>query len=102
MRTFWKALSIAIFATCFVSFLISFSMYWWPNIPSSPRPDQGRIYALNDHGHYTYMSRQEYVLQRFPFWLYLFCIPALAAIQHFVDPFGEKQRPRPLRPPRPW
>jgi len=101
MRTFWKILSIVLLATCFVSFLLDFSMYWWPDIPSSPRPTEGRIYPLNNHAHYTYMNRPEYVLDRTISWVWPALLVGFAAIQHFVDPFEMKRRLRPLRRPRP-
>src|SRR4051794_719099 len=101
MRTFWKTLLIVFVATYALFFLVGLSMFWW-QMPSSPHPAQGRIYALNNHGHVTYMNRKEYDLQTASFWLALFLIPAISAIQHFVDPFDERKKLRPLRPPRPW
>jgi hypothetical protein len=99
MRTFWKVLSVALFASCMVFHLISFSMYWWPNIPSSPQPAEGRIYPLNNHGHYTYMNRSEYLLEQIPFWIYPLFLAAFAAIQYFADPFDELRRRRLYRWP---
>jgi hypothetical protein len=60
MRTFWKILATVLFVTTFASSLIDVSMFWWPDMPSSPRPSEGRVYQLNNHGHYTYMNRREY------------------------------------------
>jgi hypothetical protein len=94
MQTFWKVLSIAIFATCLASGLVDISMFWWPDIPSTPKPAEGRIYPLNNHAHYTYMNRSEYLLDEtikmmFPLLLIIF-----AAIQYRVDPFGEIRKRR--------
>ena len=100
-QTFWKVLSVVLTVFLAVSFLINFSMYWWPNIPSSPRPTEGRVYPLNNHGHYTYMNRQEYLLNVILFWAFPALFFPLAAIQHFLDPFNQKRRFRPVRPPGP-
>ena len=64
-------------------------MFWWPNIPSSPRPKEGRIYPLNNHGHYTYMNEPEHLIQEItwvgtPVLLFTF-----AAIQYLADPFDQ-------------
>jgi len=99
MRTFWKVLSVVLFASCFLSGLIGISLYAWPNIPSSPRPAEGRIYPLNNHGHYTYMNRSEHILSQIPFWITPVFLPAFAAIQYFVDPFDELRRRRLYRWP---
>lgn len=100
--TFWKILTVLVSVPMLVSFLISFSMYWWPGIPSSPRPAEGRIYPLNNHGHYTYMNRRECLLNQAMWWIYPPGMAALIAIEYFVDPFDHKRRWRPVRPPRPW
>ncbi len=92
MRTFWKLLAIALFATCFVFGVVGISLFWWPNIPSSPRPDEGRIYPLNNHGHYTYMNRSEHLVQEITWGGSPMLLIAFAAIQHFVDPFEYKRR----------
>jgi len=101
-RTFWKVLSIGLAMFLVVSFVINISMYWWPNIPSSPRPAEGRVYPLNNHGYYTYMNRQEYLLNMALEWIFPALFFPLVAIQYFLDPFDQKTRWRPLRPPRPW
>ena len=91
MRTFWKFLSVALVASCFAFGLIGISLYWWPSIPSNPRPAEGRIYPLNNHGHRTYMNRSEYLLHVLPFWIYPPFLLAYGAILHFVDPFDQKR-----------
>jgi hypothetical protein len=102
MKIFWKILTVVLFWTLLLSFLIDFSMFWWPSIPSSPRPAEGRVYPLNNHGTYTYMNRWEYLLDERLKWGFFVGIAALAAIQFLMDPFDYKRRPRQLRPPRPW
>jgi hypothetical protein len=94
MRRFWKCLSIALFAIGIALGLIGLSMFWWPNIPSFPRPEEGRIYPLNNHGHYTYMNERERLIQELswagsPALLFTF-----AAIQYFADPFDQLRRRR--------
>lgn len=87
MRRLWKLVSVGLFATGVALGVIGFSMFWWPNIPSSPRPEEGRIYPLNNHGRYTYMNSSEHLIQELawvgtPVLLFTF-----AAIQYLVDPF---------------
>lgn len=94
MRIFWKALSIVLVATLLACLLVSVSMYSWPSIPSSPRPAEGRVYPLNDHGHYTYMNRSEYLLREVIALIWAPLVIALGVIQYFVDPFDELRRRR--------
>ena len=99
MRTAWKIASALLLAGYFVLFLISISMYGWPAIPTEPRPLEGRIYPLNNHGHCTYMNRSEYVLQQSAFLIGPIFLAALAAIHFAVEPFGEKEKRRLYGPP---
>ena len=102
-KTFWKVVSISLLTVGFGWFLVfGISIYYWPNIPSKPRPSEGRIYALNNHGFYTYMNRKEHLLSETAFWVFAACMAAAYTIKHFVDPFDEKRRIQPLRPPPPW
>jgi hypothetical protein len=94
MRTFWKSLSIVLFATCIVFGLIGLSMFWWPNMPSSPRPAEGRVYPLNNHGHYTYMNGSERLIQKIAWGGSPILFVCFAAIQYFVDPFDYKRKRR--------
>jgi CRISPR-associated Cas5-like protein len=91
-KAFWKILFVAAFATCLASIFIVISMYWWPNIPSSPHPSEGRIYPLNNHGYYTYMDRSEYLLNRTLQGIFLLLFAASAGIAHFADPFDFKRK----------
>jgi len=102
VRKFWQVLSIVLFVLLFSSFLIGLSMFWWPGVPSSPQPSEGRVYPLNNHCHYTYMNRQEYLLNESMKWIFFVLFWPFAAIIHFIDPFDEKRRWRPMIPPRPW
>ena len=101
-RTFWKTVSVILIVLLAVSFIINISMYWWPNIPSSPNPSEGRVYPLNNHGHYTYMNRNEYTLNESLSWAFPALFFPLAAIEHFLDPFNQKRRWQRVQPPRPW
>jgi hypothetical protein len=92
MRTFWKTLAVALLVTFLVAFAVDFSMFYWPSIPSNPRPAEGRIYPLNNHGRYTYMNRQEYLLDEVVSVILPILLAAMAAIHYFVDPFGVKRR----------
>jgi hypothetical protein len=94
MRTFWKTLSITLFATCIALGVAGGSLFWWPHIPSSPRPAEGRIYPLNNHGHYTYMNESEHLLWEITRGTFPILFFAFAGIQHFIDPFEVKRRRR--------
>jgi hypothetical protein len=98
MRTVWKILQVTLMFLAISYFLVfGFSMYFWPSIPSAPHPEQGRLYALNNHAAYTYMNRREYLLHEASLYVLLACGGAAVLIENFVDPFNRKSRPRP-----PW
>jgi hypothetical protein len=81
--------------------LTSVSMYWWPQIPTSPHPAEGRVYPLNNHGHYTYMNESEYRLRTRIWWAFPILLAIIAVIQHFIDPFdGQRKRRLYGQPPR--
>lgn len=101
-QTFWKVLAILLLTIFLVCLLIALSMPFWSNIPSEPQPSEGRIYPLNNHGHYTYMNRREYLLNQAAEWTMPAVFFPFFAIQYFIDPFDRKRRWRPLRPPSPW
>jgi hypothetical protein len=94
MQTFWKVFSVILFATCLTSALVDISMFWWPDMPSTPKPTEGRIYPLNNHAHYTYMNRPEYLLDETIRWTFPVLGLVFAAIQYLVDPFGEIRKRR--------
>lgn len=85
---------IVLMATYIASGVLAFSLFWWPNIPSSPRPEEGRIYPLNNHGHYTYMNRSELDILELASYGCPILLIALAAIQYLVDPFDEIRKKR--------
>jgi hypothetical protein len=99
MRTVWKVVSVLLFAGFFALFLVCVSMYWWPNIPAEPRPLERRTYALNNHGHYTYLNRSEFLLRQSSFLICPMLLASFAAIHFAVDPFGEKEKRRLYDPP---
>jgi hypothetical protein len=69
-------------------------MFWWPDMPSTPNPAEGRIYPLNNHGHYTYMNRSEYLLDETLKAMFPILLIGFAAIQYSIDPFGEIRKRR--------
>jgi|ERR1700678_4514246 uncharacterized membrane protein len=99
MRTFWKVLAVSLMVIYFALFLINFSMYWWPDMPTSPGPAKGRIYPLNNHGHYTYMNEREHRLNETWWMLLPLLVVSLGLIIHFIDPFDEKRKHRYGSPP---
>jgi hypothetical protein len=101
MKTFLKLTMIVLVVAIFTSLAVEVSMYYWPGIPPVPDARQGRIYPLDNHGGYTYMNRQEYLLRGSLFWIFFVCFSAAAAIEQFLDPFDRKLRPRPLDPKLP-
>ena len=92
MRTLWKILSVVLAVALAGSCLFTLSMYWWPSLPSTPRPAEGRVYPLNNHGHYAYMNESEDRLRRMFWLLFPLLFGGLAAIHHFADPFDAKRR----------
>jgi hypothetical protein len=100
MRTFWRILYVSLFVVFLATFTVDLSMYFWPSIPSSPVPAEGRVYPLNNHGTYAYMNKQEYELDNAVNSGLPIILAAIGAIYYFVDPFDQKQRRRPnARPP---
>jgi hypothetical protein len=102
MRKFWKAVSIALIIVTYGSFITMISMFWWPSIPPAPRPAEGRVFALNDHGRYTYMNKKEHDLQQSLFASFLVGAGFVILIQYFADPFDCKRQYRVIRPAPPW
>ncbi|HEX4426798.1 MAG TPA: hypothetical protein VH079_15470 [Terriglobales bacterium] len=98
MKTFLKIVLVVFVVLCFVSLATQLSMYYWPNIPAVPDPGAGRTYSLNNHGRYTYMNRNEYLLHEVAFWTFIICLLGTGAIEQFLDPFDHKRRPRPFDP----
>jgi hypothetical protein len=99
MRLFWKVVMVTLALAYAAFFLVSFSMYWWPDMPTRPSPAEGRVYALNNHGYYTYMNGWEHRLN-VTIWVALpFLFAGLALIMHFVDPFDVKRKRRYGSPP---
>ena len=92
MQTFWKIVSVTLFVTFLALFLVTFSMYWWPGIPSSPRPQEGRVYPLNNHGHYTYMNKPEHDLRDTARSAMPVLFVGFALIQFLLDPFEYKKK----------
>jgi hypothetical protein len=99
MRVFWKVLMVTLAVAYAACFLVSSSMYWWPDMPKSPSPAKGRVYALNNHGHYTYMNGWEHRLNETIWLVPPLLFAGLALIMHFVDPFDEKRKHRYGSPP---
>ena len=85
-HTFWRIVTKLLFVMLCPLFLVRFSMYWWPDMPSSPRPSEGRIYPLNNHDHYTYMNEKEHLFDETFWWVFPAGVFAIAVIQFFVDP----------------
>ena len=102
MRTFWKVLAIVLFVMLFTSTLVHMSMYFWPDMTDSPRPSEGRFYPLYKFNHSKYMNERERSLDRMLWWTAPVGGFALLVIVFLIDPFDDKHRLRPLRPPRPW
>lgn len=101
MKTFWKITFVVLMATYVACFVTVFSMYWWPDMPTSPRPAEGRIHPLNNHGHYTYMNESEYRLQTMIWRILPACFVGVALIYLLVDPFDQKAARRKYGSPPP-
>ena len=100
-KTLWKVISVLLFVMLATTFIIAFSMFYWPSIPSSPQRAQGRIYPLNNHGRYTFMNHREYQIQEGAQIILPLTLASIGAIYYFIDPFDLKSRQRRYRrPPR--
>lgn len=101
MKTFWKVISVVLFAVFATTFIIDFSMFYWPSLPPSPKPAEGRVYPLNNHGRYTYMNRREYELDQDAHLVLPLALASIGAIYYFIDPFDLRERQRRYRRPPP-
>ena len=102
MRTFWKGMTIGFFVLVLACTLIIVSMYWWPDMSTSPHPDEGRIYPLNAERPSVYMNEWEFLLRRALIATHLLSLAAIGAVYYFVDPFDFKRRIRPSYPVPPY
>ena len=99
MKNFWKVAYVLLFAVFSLTFIVAFSMFYWPSIPPFPKPTEGRIYPLNNHGKHTYMNRREYQIQQDAQLILPLTLASLGAIYYFIDPFDQKGRQRRYRRP---
>jgi hypothetical protein len=99
VKKFWKVVCVLLFVVYAAIFIVDFSMFYWPSIPLSPKPAEGRIYPLNNHGRYTYMNRREYLLDEDGRLIGFLLLGGIMAICYFVDPFDFKGRQRRYRRP---
>jgi len=82
-----KIISILCIAFSVLIFLYELSFYY-RDFPSTPIPESGRVYPLNNHGRYTYMSHSEYLQEE---------ICAYAPIPFFAIAFWIDYRYDPFR-----
>ena len=85
---------MSLFVVFLATFAVGLSMYFWPSIPSSPVPAEGRVYPLNNHGTYTYMNKRQYELDNAVQSGLPIILAVIGAIYYFVDPFDQKRRRR--------
>ena len=97
---FWKFVYVLLIVLGASLGFINFSMFYWPTIPSSPKPSEGRIYSFNNHGKHTYMNRQEFLIRRAGDAIVPLAVLAAVAIGYFIDPFDQKGRALRYRRPR--
>lgn len=64
------------------------SFYYRPNLPTTPQPQIGRIYPLNNHGWITYLTKEEWYLYNFLYAMAAFYLILFALIGWFIDPFN--------------
>ena len=84
-----KIILIAVSVACF-GFGLSFH---YRNFPRSPQPEQGRTYSLNNHGVYSYLTKQEYNQQTVSFCLSAILCFIAVLIHRYADRFdGRKMK----------
>ncbi|PYJ66565.1 MAG: hypothetical protein DME76_16660 [Verrucomicrobia bacterium] len=64
------------------------SFYYTPNLPTTPQPQIGRIYPLNNHGWVTYLTKEEWYTFNFLHALAALFFITFFAIGWFCDPFN--------------
>jgi|1186.fasta_scaffold221368_2 hypothetical protein len=89
---------------CGIAALLSFGYglsFYYRGLPSTPNPQIGRIYPLDNHGSVTYMTKHEKDQQEMAFVVFVAIFLALVFIDHFLDPFDKRKWSNLLQNQRP-
>ncbi len=86
-----RILSIVCVVASVAMFLYGMSFYYI-HLPSTPAPEIGRIYPLNNHGYYTFMTHREYLEHEISTNLCILPFVIAVLIDYFYDPFDRRAR----------
>jgi hypothetical protein len=89
---------------CVVGLALAFGFgisFYYRDLPDKPQPELGRIYPLNNHGYYTYMTKRETVEQEASEVAFTVLFVLAIIIDQFIDPFdrGKLEKSTTKRPP---
>ena len=86
----WKGLAIASLVLAVISFGWSVS-FAFRKFPTTPQPDIGRIYPLNNHGWFTYLTRREWLEHNISFFLFFIFMGVFLTIGFLIIRPGHGQ-----------
>ncbi len=89
---------------CLVGMVLAFAFgisFYYRDLPSKPQPEAGRIYPLNNHGYYTYMTKREEVQQEISEFVFGVLFVLAILIDRFLDPFDRRKEEQFMRNQRP-
>src|SRR5438132_12394395 len=84
----WKVIMITLLVLYTICFAEALSFYYKSDLPSTPQPQLGRIYPLNNHGWITYLTKEESYMRNFLSAMGLLFFILFVAIGWFFDPFN--------------
>ncbi len=87
---------------CSVAAFVFALSFYYRHLPNKPEPELGRIYPLNNHGYYTYMTGGEQLQQQVSEFLSIVLFALAVLINHFIDPFDRCKREEAVNKRPPW
>jgi len=81
-----KVISVVCVAASVATFAYGMSFYYL-GLPTTPDPEIGRIYPLNNHGYYTFMTRRQYLEHEICIDIFMLPFVIAILIDYFYDPF---------------
>ena len=68
--------------------------FYYRDFPNKPQPELGRIYPLNNHGYFTFLTRREHLEREISIDTFLIPFGIAVLIDHFFDPFDRRSKGR--------
>ena len=85
-------LVIIICGIAFVASLAFSISFFYRDLPNRPRPEVGRIYPLNNHGYYLYLTRKEHLEETVSGYVGLGLFLLICVIEYMFQPFEAQNR----------